>query len=267
MHTDDLRFSPGAGAPGASPIPVMRVRDRLDSLTAKKDYDGAARLLKYWQDEARAARDLRGEFFVLNEMMGVFRKADDPVRAMECADAALRLIPLLNSGDTAAAGTAYVNAGTVCVFCGEPEKGLGHFKKAQEIYERTLDPGDSRLAGLFNNMALALKDLGRHDEAMERFSAALGILRGRPSGELEIAITLLNMAETREEALGYEEAEDEIFALLEEAEALLDPSRPNGGAYYAFVCEKCAPVFLRYGWFRTANALAQAAEINRSECP
>ena len=45
-------------------------------------------------------------------------------------------------------------------------------------------------------------------------------------------------------------------------ELLNEPSLPRNG-YYAFVCEKCAPVFGHYGWFAAeAELRKRAKEIN-----
>ena len=243
-----------------TPIPVVRIRERVDALTAKKDYPGAAKLLQYWRSEARAAGDLRGEFVVLNEMMGVYRKMPDRDKAVQSADAALAMIDVLDNGSTVSAGTAYVNAGTVYDCFGDPAGGLIRFEKARQIYEASLDSGDDRLGGLYNNMALTLAELGRFDDAFTCYKKALAVMERQPAGQLEQAITWLNMANAAEAAKGAEAAEEEISRYLQTAEALLlDPARPRNG-YYAFVCEKCAPTFSYYGWFRTAAELQSAAD-------
>ena len=77
---------------------------------------------------------------------------------------------------------------------------------------------------------------------------------------LEQAITYLNMADVLEAEKGSEEAEAGIGEYLDKAYDLLDtPGVPHGG-YYAFVCEKCAPVFDHYGYFLAAQELRTRAE-------
>ena len=258
---EQYAFEPGgACCRDTDTIPMMRVRDRLDAYVDRKDYDGAARHLEYWLAEARALRDVRGEFAVRNEMMGVYRKMGDREKALASAEAALALIPALDGADTVGAGTAYVNAGTVCDCFGDPAGALEHFEAARQIYESRLDAGDARLGGLYNNMALALADLRRFDEAFRYYALALEVMERQPCGQPERAITYLNMANAAEAAGGLEEAEETITEYLRTAEALLaEPSIPRNG-YYAFVCEKCAPTFAYYGWFQTAADLRSAAE-------
>ena len=245
---------------GKAPIPVMRVREKLDSYTNRRDYDGAARHLEYWLMEARSAGDGRSAFVVLNEMMGVYRKMGEKEKALSRAKEALEMIPALEMEETVSAGTAYVNAGTVADCFGDPETAMERFEEAKRIYEGSLSRDDEMLAGLYNNMALALAELGRFDEAFHYYEEALDIMGRQPLGKLEQAVTYLNMANAAEAQKGMEEAEEEITAYLEKAEALLaDGEHPRDG-YYAFVCEKCAPTFLYYGWFQTAEELKKAAE-------
>ena len=241
-------------------IPIARVMERLDALTGRLAYDEALCHLEYWIRDARAAGDLRGQFTLQCEKMGVCRKMGDRKGAMESADTALSLISSLGIEHTASAGTAYVNAGTVSVFCGEPEKALGHFEKAEKIYLECLPAGDARLGGLYNNMGLALKDLGRCEQAIALYRKALDVMALQPGGRLEQAITYLNMADAAAMARGQEAAEKEIAENLEKAEQLLmNPQAPEN-SYYAFVCEKCAPVFSYYGWFACAAELTKRAE-------
>jgi hypothetical protein len=109
-----------------------------------------------------------------------------------------------------------------------------------------------------------------------------------PDGELEQAITYLNMANTVEAMLGMEEGESRIYELVEKAEDLIETkseellgkddalpaAQPGDGptayflsremrsrlGYYAFVCEKCAPSFSYYGYFLTAERLKDRSD-------
>ena len=137
--------------------------------------------------------------------------------------------------------------------------------------------------------------LSKYDEALDLYEKAIAVMAKVQDGELEQAITCLNMADAVEAGAGMEEGESRIFELVERAEELLDnkgrellrrqggeaPGRAAGGrsvletpgalkalsadekariGYYAFVCEKCAPVFEYYGYFLTANKLRETAE-------
>lgn len=243
-----------------TPINTRRFIEKLDEYYGRNDYDGAERHLKYWLDEATAGNDLRGQFTVYNEMMGYFRKTGRSAEAIDASEHALSLISKLGIEGQASAGTSYVNTATVYKTSKMSDAALPWFIKAKEIYENTLDKNDGRLAGLYNNMALSLADLSRYDEALSYYGKALDIMTNKRGGELEAAITYLNMANAKEAQIGLEKAEEFISDCIERAKALIDAPTLQRNGYYAFVCEKCAPTFEYYGYFIYANELRETSK-------
>ena len=57
-----------------------------------------------------------------------------------------------------------------------------------------------------------------------------------------------------------EAAEEKTEDYLDRAEELLDTESLPRNGYYAFVCEKCAPVFGHYGYFATEAELKRRAK-------
>ena len=252
------------GKPGeeetAQPVPIGRIMDRLREYEDRNDWPAVERHLKYWLAEAEANRDERGQLMLNNELMGYYRKQGKQEEAFSHAEKAVSLVGKLGMEDTVTAGTTWVNAGTVREAFGDPVGGLEFFEMARANYEKNLPENDGRLGGLYNNMALSLAVCGRYEEATDMFRRAIAVMGKQEHGELEQAITWLNMADATEAALGAEQAEETIEEYLEKAESLLNtPDLPRNG-YYAFVCEKCAPVFGHYGWFMTEAELKRRAE-------
>ena len=237
-------------------IPINRVIEKLDEyLNLNSDYEGAERHLKYWLAEAEYQRDDRGAFAVVNEMIGMYRKCGRRRDAYRASERVLDLVDKLEIGDEIGGATAYLNTGTVYKAFGEPEKALPRYEHARKIYERDLDPSDPRLGGLYNNMALTLTDLGRYEEAEEMFRQALGVMEQKEHGETDRAVTYLNLAELKERQYGFERAEEEILSFMDSAWAMLNtPDLPRDG-YYAFVAEKCIPLFVHYEYYLIANEL------------
>ena len=246
---------PHGAKPQPKLIPWPRVRERFDELTGRNDYAAAERHMLYWLEEARLGGDLQGQFQIHNELMGLYRKTGQQEKAFASMDAALGLVQALRIGDRPGGATAYLNAATVCSAFRQAERSLPLFERAREIYEAELDPNDPRMGGLYNNMALTLAALGRYDEAETLFRRALDVMALAPNGALEQAITYLNLAD-----VAFARGEDEqVDACLETALTLLeDESLPHNG-YYAFVCEKCAPTFLGYGWTSYGEELQERA--------
>ena len=255
-----LCMDPPDAARAVDPIPQQRVVQKLDDYMSRRDYDGAERHLLYWLSEAERGNDLRGELLVRNELVGHYRKAGDRDKAFAHAERALALVDELELAGSVSAGTTYVNAATANSAFGEHQRALELFEKAKTVYEAERRTQKHLLGGLYNNMALSCQALGRYDEAFALYEKAMDAMSGVAYGELEQAITCLNMADAVAGRDGIEAGEGQIFALLDRAYDLLQtPDVPHNG-YYAFVCEKCAPTFSYYGYFAAAQELEQEAK-------
>jgi tetratricopeptide (TPR) repeat protein len=240
-------------------IPPERILSKLDEYLHRNDYASAVRHLLYWLGEAEQSGDGGTELTVRNELMGLYRKLGRGEEALACVEAALDKINKMNIGDQVGSATTYLNSATVYKAFGRAEDAIPLFEHARSIYEKNLAPDDGRLGGLYNNMALALVDLGRFEEAKELYAKAISVMEKQDGGELEVAITYLNLATAAEAELGLENADEPIQKYLELAESLLEGFERRDG-YYAFVCEKCASVFGYYGWFVYENELKERSK-------
>ena len=266
------------------PVPQRRIIDKMDEYMSRRDYRGAERHLLYWLEEAKLGGDLQGQLMLRNELVGHYRKTGQKEPAMQSAAMALELLRELDMENTITAGTTYVNIATACGAFGDHERAIRLFEKARAAYESSSQTETQLLGGLYNNMALTCTELGRCEEALALYEKAADLMGRVPDGELEQAITYLNMANTVEVQLGLEAGEQQINALVERAEELLEAKGEEllgkGEAalsdgtdlramkqeerarlgYYAFVCEKCAPTFAYYGYFMTAESLTERSE-------
>ena len=236
-----------------------RILAKLDEYLYKDDYVAAERHLLYWLKETSGADDHRTELLIRNELMGLYRKLGREVDALECVEAALSKIETLGIAHQVGAATTFLNCATVYKAFGKADSAIPLFERARTVYEKELEPDDSRMGGLYNNMGLALVDLGRYSEADELYRKAIAIMEKNENGQLEVAITYLNMASAAEAELGLVDADERVQDYLDKAAALLEGHRERDG-YYAFVCEKCASVFGYYGRFIYENELLTRAK-------
>lgn len=246
---------------GVRPVDQKRIIDKVNECMSRKDYPGVERTLRYWLAEARAGRDRRGELMIRNELVGHYRKTGEKDKAHESAREALRLIDELGYAGSISEGTACVNIATAYSAFGENEEALPLFRRARKAYEESRSTDPALLGGLYNNMGLTLAALGRCGEALALFGQALAQMEKVPGGALERAVTLLNMADAVEARDGPEAGEEEIFSLLDRAEALLREGDFPRDGYCAYVFEHCAPSFAHYGYFLTAEWLKNQAEV------
>lgn len=238
-------------------ISITRVLAKLDAYFAKNDYDGAEKHLLYWLEECRLINDKKGELLITNELIGLYRKLDKRIQCLGMVQSALDLIERMNIQENVGAATTYLNCGTAYKALKLPGLALPLFEQALVIYERELPEEDARRGGLYNNMALTLADLHRFEDAYQYFESAIFIM-SEQNLWLEVAITYMNIADTKVAELGLEASESIVKDYLNQASTLLD-TWPNRDGYYAFVCEKCAAGFGAHGYFVYKDELFKRA--------
>ncbi|MBE6599718.1 MAG: tetratricopeptide repeat protein [Ruminococcaceae bacterium] len=240
----------------AGTIPVSRIIEKADGFFDRNDYGEAGRLLTYWRGEARALGDARGELAMENELVGYYRKQNDKENGLASVRRALFLTEKLGQGENASGATVLLNCATAYKAFGRPSEAMELYRRAEKIYKRVLEPNDTRFGGLYNNMALALADLLREDEAERAYFAALAVMEKAPDGEAERAITYVNLAHMYEK---FGKAE-KISECMERAYALLKSQSVPHNGYYAFVLEKCAPSFGYFGNVEAYNEFKKESE-------
>ena len=246
--------------PVVEPIPVMRILRKLDELFDRNDLLGAEKLMNYWVNEAQALKDIRGEFTIKNELLGIYRKEGKEDKALSLASEVLDLCEQLGNSESPDGATAFINVATVYKAFGKADMALPVFERAKDIYEKYLPKNDERLAGLYNNMALAKTDLEDFHDAEKMFLKALDVLSNVEGSEPEQAVTFLNIASCEEAAKGRDGAWDTISKCIDRAWKLLDKPGLVKDGNYAFVCEKCAPGFEYFGYQFYAGTLKMRAE-------
>lgn len=239
-------------------IPTERVLKKLDEHFSRNDYDSAEKHLLYWLGEANLIDDKRSALLFLNELAGLYRKLSKEEKAIETVSSLLDLIAKMGIENNVGAGTTYINCATVYKAFGKAEEALPLFEKAKDVYEKNLPSDDKRFGGLYNNMALALVDLEMFSEAYKLYEKAISVMANADDGDLEVAITYLNIASAKEAELGAEESEVQIRDYVEKAMKIFD-EHENRDGYYAFVCEKCASVFGYFGYFIYEKELEKRA--------
>ena len=247
-----------------SRIPQQRISRKLDELMGMKEYAEAEKMLHYWSEEARASGDRQGEFMVYNEIMGFYRKLGNKEKAYEAVNKALEMLQPLEYDNSVSGATCYTNAATVYTAFNDVEKSLDLFEKAKTIYENNSTNNEFKLAGLYNNMAIALVSLNRYSEADNLYHNALNLLDNCKNGDLEKAITYLNIADAVINEKGInEETENMIVPMMYNAQLCLDNEDIPRDSYYAFVADKCYPIYEYFQWYDYANQLKERiSEIN-----
>ena len=251
-------YYPTKDAPSGS-VPVRSVMDKLDAALSKNDYAEGERLLGYWESEARALNDKRGLLSILSEQMGFYRKTLNKEKGLKSVYDGLKLSDELQLGNSVSGATVKLNAATTLKAFGRAEEAIPLYEEVKEVYSRNLDVFDVKMAGLYNNNALAYADVGEKNKAESLFLAALDVLGKNEKSENEIAITYINLAHLYENEDGKEE---KVYECVEKAIEYLDSPNIARDGYHAFVCSKCAPSIGYFGYFAAKEKLdARIKEI------
>lgn len=241
-------------------VDVRRIIERLDDYYWKNNLKGALEFLDYWYNESKKLHNDELLLSILNERMGYFRKQGYIKEGLNSIEESQNVLKRLHGVDEIYVGTTYVNIATVYKTFNMSEQALPFYEKAKVIYEQKLEKNDILIAGLYNNMGLALVDLNRFDEAILLYQKAIDILNQYQYEYLDIAITYLNMANLYEKKLGLIEATNIIEDLLSKAMTLLDQVYTKNIGYYAYVCDTCSSTFSYYGYFSYASILKERAK-------
>ena len=154
-------------------ISTERILNRLDELLSRNDYASAEEHILYWIGEAERIYNNRTKLLLLNELAGLYRKLAKEKEALKTVETLLNLVTDMKIENNIGAATTYINCATVFKAFSKAEEALPLFNKAQHIYETELEVDDERFGALYNNMALALVDLKRFDEAIMWYQKAI----------------------------------------------------------------------------------------------
>ena len=188
---------------------------------------------------------------MVSEMIGYYRKTMEREKALGAVERAVELISELKNEMSVSAATVYLNAATTLKAFGKAKDAMPLYEKAYNIYRKELSEDDPRLGGFYNNVGLALVDLGENEKAEKAYKVAISVMLKKENGKPEAAITYVNLAHLYET----EGRKADIEGALDLAEQLLsDKSIPRNG-YYAFVLSKCAPSLRYFGRIGSADIM------------
>ena len=229
----------------------------LDSFFAREDIKGAGEYLRRKYAETDEAGDENAKLTILNEMIGFFRQTGEEKAALDAISEALELIEKTGIAGEISGATIYLNCATTLKCIGMSAEAMQYYEKTQSVYDKKLDKNHPLVAGLYNNKALALQDLGEVEESEKCFRKAIEITLTDSANALETAVSYVNLAH-----LLFDEnpVDEEVNELLDKAFAILINPRYYSFPKYAFTCRKCAPSYGFFGRFIQEKTLNERAD-------
>lgn len=237
-------------------IPINRIIIKLDEILSHNDLAEAGRFLRYWESEAESLGDKSGLLTILSEEMGYYRRVGKAEAGLNAVQRGLRLVETEGISNEVSGATIMLNAATTMKAFGHAGDAVVVYAMAEEVYKNKLPSDDYRLAGLYNNFAAALTELGDYKRARAMYDSAAAIIIARGDHREELAVTYVNIANL----ICDRDIEDpEAEEYMRRAWRILDAIETRDGNY-AFVAEKCAPAFGYFGFFREEKELRRRAD-------
>ena len=238
-------------------VDVRKILAEADRLYGRNDPGSAEKMLEEQLLKAEELGDREGKLGILNELLGCYRKTGNKEAGLRTAQESSALVSELGMEGTVTAGTVRLNAATTMREFGQSEEAVRMYDAAARAYSATLDPGDYRFAGLYNNYAACMEACGDLRSAEEYYLRALAVISRLPDCALEEAVTCVNLACM----YGDIDSEDErIEEYLMRARRLFDREDVPRDGYYAFNAMKCVDAYAHFGFFRDAKELRVRAE-------
>ena len=209
---------------------------RLDALYASEDTRGAHAFLR----EQLAAAETRGETTMLltvaNAYLGFCREnvLFDQIEGLYRT--ALRCIEELDLHGTMEEAVTLLNSATAFCVMGKEELSEELYRRSTALHETLLEPGDPRLAAVYNNHGLLYRAQGKTAQAREAFRRAFGILGAGNGAADELASSRLNIASVTEDLEEAEKLITDALAYYVTPEGSVDIHRFTALAALAELC-------------------------------
>lgn len=216
---------------------------QLDAFYAAGNALGAEAYLKAalgeaWLDE----RNHADRATIYNELMGHYRTSGDFGEcelAMKGLLREMRALHLKSGLEYATLMLDVANAQRAMGMLVEAER---NFLVVRDEFEAAFEPGDYRLASLYNNIGLTYRAKGQVDIARSYFERALVIVRKIPEARTAVAATCSNLADM----LAGEDDLDTASVFAREAiEVYTEPGMPLGVDYSAALSAAARIEYLR----------------------
>jgi len=238
-------------------INVQRFVIKLDYYFGMNDLEGAKAHLSYWENEALINNNFKALLTILNEELGFARRINDKELAYHAIGGLDGLFDdeRFNSPSYA---TIMVNMATSYSAFNELETALPIYEKAKDIFKKYNMLDSYEYASLLNNEATTLSDLKRYSEARLNIDKAIEILKNDKLHDVEIAVSLVNLAH-----ITYDEDESnfmEVERLLDLAWKYINSENQEHDHNYAFQLSKMSPSFKYFNREVEAYALDEVVK-------
>lgn len=181
---------------------MLNVNDfykKLDALYGERDYKKALEYMLESESEAQKRDDPGLMLAVANEIGAMYRIQGNTDRALKEYNKVMQLLERLGMYGSKNHATALINLANVYTAMRDFESSYRCGSEAVVILQR-LGENDYEIASLNNNMSIALRELGRLEEARGLAKRSIDIILNLPGKEIEKATSYLNLGQIEAKA-------------------------------------------------------------------
>ncbi|MCD7738577.1 MAG: DUF4125 family protein [Lachnospiraceae bacterium] len=199
-------------------------------------------------DSAFAHGDYNCCITILNELIGYYRDMGRFDEMLSACGRATQLLEQLGLQDSIPYATTLLNIATALRAMGNYDAALEEYKKVFPIYQRELEPTDTRFAALYNNISLLYQEMGNLRQSVAAQNQALHILEGSNDTQ-KLAISHSNLGTT----LLQMERVDEALVHLNYAVQLFDSLPGDKDYHYSAALASLGQAFVMKEDYETAR--------------
>ena len=175
----------------------MNVQDmlrELDGYFLRGEYAKVEPFLLAQINTAEAAHDKGATLTLLNELMGFYRGMSRFKDSLAIADKTLALLEEMGLKGSVHYATTLLNVATAHRADGQTAKAIELFDEVDRRFTALHVHDPYLIASLYNNLSLAWQEANDHEKALHYLEMALPLVQSRPGSEVEVAVTLTNLA-------------------------------------------------------------------------
>ena len=195
-------------------------------------------------EEAKEQKDWNAQLQFLNQQIDFYRLRNKKELGEEAILNAIAIGKEKKEEKVLLYANTLVNAGKAIRDFGDAKRAVELYEEAYEIYKEQFHENDYRFAGFYNHMGVACEEIGKFEEAEQCFNKAILIMERLPRGEIELALTHVNLACVYHQAKG---------------EQYFDSDNVMRGGYYAHACITCAEKLEKLGYQKEVEELKERA--------
>ncbi|MCD8379743.1 MAG: tetratricopeptide repeat protein [Lachnospiraceae bacterium] len=174
---------------------VEEILQILDQLFDERQLDQIEPFLTEQLDAAYQIGDYNCCVTILNELIGFYRDMSRFDEMMAACERTTQLLEQLGLQDSIPYATTLLNIATALRAMGDYDAALEYYKEVFPIYQKHMNPADSRYAALYNNISLLYHEMGNYKQAVAAQNRALQIVEENGDTQ-KIAISHTNMGTT-----------------------------------------------------------------------